>query len=111
MMDDWTQGEGFEPSDMIVREMDLCFCDRDPASAEVRKDMAKVMTLNLRYGLVLSGCLGDAAAAFDNIFAALLPTEARELEHLLVDIEGGLDWAEADTFLSAESEANGVQVH
>ena len=111
MMDDWTRGEGFEPSDMIVREMDLCFCDRDPASAEVREDLAKVLALNLRYGLVLSGCLGDAAAAFDNIFVSLLPTEARELEHFLIEIEDSLGWAEADTFLPTEPGADGVQVH
>ena len=104
MVDDWTQEADFdELLDMFEAETGLCLCGRDPASAEVREDMVKVMALSLRYGLVLSGCLRDAAAAFDNIFIALLPNEARELDHLLMEIEGGLDWIELGV--------NGVQVH
>ena len=59
----------------------------------------------------MGGCLRDAATAFDNIFVSLLPNEARELEHLLVEIEGSLERTEAAMFLSTGLEPDGAQVH
>ena len=75
------QSKGSDPQDgPAVRNTKFCLCGRDPSSAEVRKELIKAMALSLRYDLVQGGCLENAAAAFDKIFANLVPDEARNLE-------------------------------
>ena len=67
--------------------------------------------LSLRFGLVLGGCLEDAAAAFDEIFASLLPTEARDLEQLLQDIDNTLDGPTVEPASSDEAKPSGAWLH
>ena len=86
------QSKGSDPQDgPAVRNTKFCLCGRDPSSAEVRKELIKAMALSLRYDLVQGGCLENAAAAFDKIFANLVPDEARNLERLMQDIDGSLE--------------------
>ena len=73
--------------------------------------MITVMAWSLRYGLVLGGCLRDAAAAFDDIFVALMPGAARELERLVAEIGGSLNGIGGDMVRPDGTVSNGVLPH
>ena len=94
-----------------VRDSSFCLCGRDPVSADVREELVKATALSLRYGLVLGGCLGDAAAAFDEIIASLQPNETRKLERLKQDINDMLEGSTVEPAFSEESKPEGAWLH
>ena len=61
----------------LERNSEFCLCGRDPDSVEVREELIKAITLSMRYDLAQGGCLCDAAAAFDEVVASLVPDEAQ----------------------------------
>ena len=92
MTDDRDDDMEIGPEDeSVVIDLDLCLCGRDPASAEIREELIKVIALRERFGLVLGGCLRDAAEAFDEIFESLKPRKARSLKRHLYDIDHTLE--------------------
>ena len=112
MTDEWDEDRLFDSQDVpVLSELHFCLCGRDPDSADVREELVKATALSLRFGLVLGGCLEDAAAAFDEIFASLLPTEARDLEQLLQDIDNTLDGSTVEPASSDEAKPSGAWLH
>lgn len=72
-------------------EFTLCLCGRNPNTAELRAEAAKAIALSLRYGLVMDGCLWQAAAAYDEIYIAVTPGEARKLDALRAEVTNDLN--------------------
>ena len=112
MTDERDEDIGLDPQDSRVwAELHFCLCERDPASGEVREDLIKAMALNQRFGLLLEGCLEDAAAAFDEILLILLPNEARNLEQLMHDFKSELEGPMAEADSSGEVKPGGAWLH
>ena len=102
----------FEPQDeLIERNSEFCLCGRDPDSVEVRRELIKAIALSMRFGLVQDGCLCDAAAAFDEIFASLVPDEVQNLEQIMQDIEGMIEVPGAGSELSIDLRPEGPWLH
>ena len=108
MTDEMDQEFDVGPFDM---EMNLCLCGRDPASGEVRAEVVKAMTLGVRFGLIPGGCLRDVAAAFDDIFTALMPVEARDLGQLMEEIAENMAGIAVDTDVPPEAGLTGARLH
>ena len=108
MMDEPDQGFDAEHLDI---EMDLCLCGRDPDSGEVYIELVKAMALGVRFGLIPGGCLRDVAASFDDIFVALMPTEARDLAQLMEEIAENMAGVATDTDVPPEAGLMGARLH
>ena len=98
-------GEVFPP------ELTLCLCGRDPDTPEVRIESAKAVTLSVRYGLVLGGCLWQAAEAYDHLYVTLIPSEARKLDALLAEVTDNLKDPVTDMDPWAGSVLNPTRLH
>ena len=103
---------GHDPQEgAVVRKTNFCLCGRDPASAEVRKELIKAMALSIRYDMVQGGCLGNAAAAFDKIFKKLVPDEVRELQRVMQEIDSTLGGPDADSNSLGKAEPRKAWLH
>ena len=112
MTDEWDVDTGIDlQNEPVMRESSFCLCGRNPASSEVREDLIKAIALSLRYDLVQSGCLANAAAAFDKIFVSLVPEEVRNLERLMQGIGNTLDGQAVESASSGEAKPEGAWLH
>ena len=102
----------FDPQDeSIERNSEFCLCGRDPESVEVRRELIKAIALSMRFGLVQGGCLSDAAAAFDEIFASLVPDEVQNLEQIKQDIESMIEAPGEGSEYSIDLKPEGSWLH
>ena len=92
----------------LERNSEFCLCGRDPDSVEVREELIKAITLSMRYDLAQGGCLCDAAEAFDEVVASLVPGEVQNLEQLKQGIDSMVEVPKAGSEYSIDLRPEGA---